>query len=234
VGRPTRGPAGGGGRGGNRPPDPTASVTVERGDEKKDRLFDPYSGADLGDSTTQGQLFVLWLVRLHDELLMDRPDGPWWNGFLSLVFTVMVLTGGVVWWPGVARWRRSLGIKWRSGWRRVNWDLHSALGFWLFAFMLMWGISGWYLGMPEPLTNFVERISDPNVDYGDRPGDIALTWLSRLHFGRWRDPVWGPWLKAAWAIIGLIPTLMFVTGVVMWWNRVVRKRAARNVPELAA
>jgi uncharacterized iron-regulated membrane protein len=145
-----------------------------------------------------------------------------------------VLTGAVVWWPGVARWRRSLGIKWRSGWRRVNWDLHSALGFWLFAFMLMWGISGWYLGMPEPLTNFVERFSDPNVQYGDRPGDIALTWLSRLHFGRWRDPVWGPWLKAAWAVVGLIPTVMFVTGVVMWWNRVVRKRAARNVPELAA
>jgi uncharacterized iron-regulated membrane protein len=233
-GRTTRRTAGRGGRGGNRPPDPTASVTVERGDEKKDRLFDPYSGADLGDSTSKGQLFVLWLVRLHDELLMDRPDGPWWNGFLSLVFTVLVITGAVVWWPGVARWRRSLGIKWRSGWRRLNWDLHSALGFWLFAFMLMWGISGWYLGMPEPLTNFVERVSDPNVEYGERPGDIALTWLSRLHFGRWRDPVWGPWLKAAWAFVGLIPTLMFVTGVVMWWNRVVRKRAARNVPELAA
>jgi uncharacterized iron-regulated membrane protein len=240
-GRTTRGRAGGrgGGRGGpggrgNRLPDPTASITVERDGEKKDRLFNPYTGQDLGDNTTQGQLFVLWLVRLHDELLMDRPDGPWWNGALSLVFTVIVVTGAIVWWPGIARWKRSLGVKWSAGWRRFNWDLHSALGFWLFLFMLMWGISGWYLGMPEPLTNFVERFSDPEGVYGERPGDIALTWLSRLHFGRWREPGWGPWLKAAWAAIGLVPAVMFVTGTLMWWNRVVRKRAARNVPEAAA
>ena len=232
-GRTTR-RAGRGGRGGNRLPDPTASVTVEREGERKDRLFDPYTGQDLGDSTTRGQLFILWLVRLHDELLMDRPDGPWWNGLLSLVFTVLVVTGAVVWWPGVTRWRRSLGVKWSSGWRRFNWDLHSALGFWLFFFMLMWGISGWYLGMPEPLTNLVERYSDPEGVYGERPGDIALAWLSRLHFGRWRDPTVGPYFKAAWAVFGLVPAVMFVTGLVMWWNRVVRKRAARNLPELAA
>jgi uncharacterized iron-regulated membrane protein len=237
-GRTTRGRAGGGRGGpagrGNRLPDPTASVTVERGPEKKDRLFNPYTGADLGDNTTRGQLFVLWMVRLHDELLMDRPDGPWWNGFLSLIFTVLVVTGAVVWWPGVARWKRSLGVKWSAGWRRFNWDLHSALGFWLLLFMLMWGISGWYLGMPEPLTNFVERFSDPEGVYGERPGDIALTWLSRLHFGRWRDPGWGPWLKAAWAAVGVVPAIMFVTGTIMWWQRKIRKRPARNVSEVAA
>ena len=232
-GRTTR-RTGRGGRGGNRPPDPTASVTVERDGERKDRLFDPYDGRDLGDSITSGQLFVLWLVRLHDELLMDRPDGPWWNGALSLIFTVLVATGAVVWWPGVSRWKRSLFIRSSAGWRRLNWDLHSALGFWLFLFMLMWGISGWYLGMPEPLTDLVEGFSDPDGVYGERPGDIALAWLARLHFGRWRDPTWGPWLKASWAVIGLVPAAMFVTGGIMWWNRVVRRRAARNVPELAA
>ena len=113
-------------------------------------------------ATTQGQWFLLWVARLHDDLLLERPDGPWWNGLLSLVFTLSCITGGVVWWPGVSRWKRSLGVKVSAGWRRFNWDLHSALGFWLFFFMLMWGISGWYLGMPEPLTNFVERISDPD------------------------------------------------------------------------
>jgi uncharacterized iron-regulated membrane protein len=220
-----------GGRGGaRRLPDPTASVVFERNGERKDRLFNPYTGEDLGESTTQGQFFVLWLVRVHDELLLERPDGPWWNGFLSLVFTLIVLTGAVVWWPGVSRWKRSMGVKVAAGWRRFNWDLHSALGFWVFSFMLMWGISGWYLGMPEPLTNLVERFSDPEGVYGERPGDIALTWLTRLHFGRWRNPGWGPWLKAAWALVGLVPAIMFVTGVLMWWNRVVRRRRpARDV-----
>ncbi len=228
------GPAGSGaGRGGrgSRLPDPTATITLERNGETRERLFDPYSGKDLGDNTTRGQFFIMWTVRLHDELLLDRPEGPWWNGLLSLIFTVLVLTGLLVWWPGVSRWKRSLGIKWSAGWRRINWDLHSAIGFWLFLFMLMWGISGWYLGMPDPLTNLVERFSDPEVPYGDRPGDIALTWLTRLHFGRWRNPGWGPWLKAVWAVVGIVPALMLVTGVIMWWNRKIRHRAARNVPE---
>src|SRR5688572_19862168 len=214
---------------------PVIEVWVERGTgataERKERLFNPYTGADLGDSVTQGEYFVLWLARLHDDLLFDR-EGRFWNGILSAVATVLFMTGIVVWWPGMGRWKRSLGVKLGVGWKRFNWDLHSALGFWLFLFMLMWGVSGWYLGMPEPLTNFVERYSDPNGVYGERPGDVALMWLSRLHFGRWRDPGWGPWLKAAWAAVGLVPAIMLVTGVVMWWNRKVRHRAARNAPEV--
>lgn len=206
---------------------PTVEVWAERAGERKERLFNPYTGEDLGDSVTRGELFVLWLVRLHDELLFDR-EGRWWNGALSLVFTLLVFTGAVVWWPGVGRWKRSLGVKWSTGWKRVNWDLHSALGFWLFLFMLMWGVSGFYLGIPEPFSNFVDWISDPN-SLDERPGDVALTWLTRLHFGRWRNPGWGPWLKAVWAIVGLVPAIMFVTGVVMWWNRVVRRRPSREV-----
>ncbi len=226
------GPGGAGGSGGpggrpvgpRRPPDPTATIVLEREGQSVERLFNPYTGTDLGDATTSGQWFLLWVVRLHDDLLLERPDGPWWNGLLSLIFTMSVITGGVVWWPGASRWKRSLGVKVKAGWRRFNWDLHSALGFWLFFFMLMWGISGWYLGIPDPLTNFVERISDPDQPYGARPGDIFLEWLPRLHFGRWRDPQWGPWLKAVWAVIGVVPAVLFVTGVIMWWNRVVRRR----------
>jgi uncharacterized iron-regulated membrane protein len=199
---------------------PTIEIWVERHGQKKERLFNPYTGADLGDSVTQGEYFVLWLARLHDELLFDRP-GRYWNGMLSLVMTVLVVTGLVVWWPGSGRWKRSTMIKWSSGWRRFNWDLHSAIGFWLFLFMLMWGVSGFYLGVPEPFSNFVDAISDPDAFLGERPGDVVLLWLTRLHFGRWRNM---PVLKAVWAVIGLVPALMFVTGVVMWWNRVLRRR----------
>lgn len=220
---------------GRRPPDPTASVVLERDGEIKNRLFDPYTGADLGDNMTQGEWFLLWLVRLHDDLLLQRPEGTRLNGWLSLVFTVSVLTGGVVWWPGISRWKRSLRVTRTAGWRRFNWDLHSALGFWLFPFMVMWGVSGWYMGVPDPLTDLVEYLSNPDQPYGERPGDIALEWLPRLHFGRWRDPAWGPWLKAVWAAIGVVPAVMCVTGLVMWWSRVVRRRrpAAGDVTRLA-
>ena len=199
---------------------PTIEIWVERNGEKKERLFNPYTGAELGPSITQGEHFVLWLARLHDDLLFDRA-GRYWNGVGSGIATVLCLTGLVVWWPGSTRWKRSLQIKWTSGWRRFNWDLHSAIGFWLFLFMLMWGVSGFYLGIPEPFSNFVDSISDPDDYLGERPGDIVLLWLTRLHFGRWRNM---PVLKAVWAVLGLVPALMFVTGVIMWWNRVLRRR----------
>jgi uncharacterized iron-regulated membrane protein len=203
---------------------PTIQVDLKRGAETKERLFNPYTGVDLGDATTKGEWFLLWLVRLHDELLLDR-EGRYINGYLSAVFTLTVLTGLVVWWPGVSRWKRSLMVKVSSGWRRFNWDLHSVLGLWLFLFALMWGISGFYLGVPEPFTDFVDKFSDPNAEFGERPGDVALMWLSRLHFGRWRD---NEPLRAVWAIVGLVPAVLFVTGVIMWWNRTLRPLLRRG------
>jgi uncharacterized iron-regulated membrane protein len=87
-------------------------------------------------------------------------------------------------------------------------------------------VSGFYMGVPEPFTAFVEYVSAPDPEMlGNRPGDQALAWLSRLHFGRWQNG----YLKALWAAIGFAPALMFVTGAIMWWNRVVRRRPARTV-----
>jgi uncharacterized iron-regulated membrane protein len=197
---------------------PTIQVDLERAGETRERLFNPYTGEDLGDATTKGEWLVLYMARMHDELWFDR-EGRYVNGMLSAVFTLTVFTGLFVWWPGVSRWKRSLGVRMSGGWRRFNWDLHSALGFWLFLFSLMWGISGFYLGVPEPFSNLVDKLSDPSVDYGERRGDLILMWLSRLHFGRWRD---NEPLKALWALVGLVPTILFVTGVIMWWNRTVR------------
>ena len=49
----------------------------------------------------------------------------------------------------------------------------------------------------------VDAISDPDAYLGDRPGDIVLAWLTRLHFGRWRGL---PWLKATWAVPEMSPS----------------------------
>ena len=74
--------------------------------------------------------------------------------------------------------------------------------------------------------------------------DSILYWLAYLHFGRINGigiPCGGPGAcdiatKSVWAVIGLIPGVMFVTGALMWWNRVVVKRFRRSVrlqPDLA-
>ncbi len=41
-----------------------------------------------------------------------------------------------------------------------------------------------------------------------------------LHFGT----VWGPWVKALWAMLGLSLAVLTVTGLLMDWNRYLCKR----------
>ena len=198
---------------------PVMSVNLVLGDDIKERVFNPYTGEDLGEALPDGVRAIFWLTALHDDLLMGF-NGRRINGIGSALVTVLILTGAVLWWPGRKRVRRSLTVRWKSRWPRFNWDLHSALGFWVFSLMLLWAVSGIYLAFPDPFSNFVEAISDPEGIPGDRPGDVALLWLTRLHFGRFRDY---RALQALWALLGLVPAVMFVTGGVMWWNRVLRK-----------
>lgn len=195
-------------------------VWVERDGQKLERLFNPYTGEDLGDAIPMRVRALNGLAELHFDFLLGE-TGEVINAAASGAFSLLVLSGLVVWWPGIRSWRRSLTIARGTSWRRFNWDLHSAVGFWSFLIMAIWGISGIYLAYPEPFANFVDRISDPDAVLGQRPGDVVLTWLSRLHFGRFRG---APYLQALWVPMGLVPVLMFVTGVTMWWNRVLRRR----------
>ena len=71
---------------------------------------------------------------------------------------------------------------------------------------------------------------DANVD--GRFVDQFAYWLAYLHVGRVNGiglPCHGPGLcdqatKFVWAFFGLAPAGLFVTGAIMWWNRVVRKK----------
>jgi uncharacterized iron-regulated membrane protein len=203
--------------------DPTITVRLEKdGEQARERLLNPYTGEDLGESFTRGEAAILWVAQLHDELLMGI-DGRWWNGALSWVATVLAVSGLVVWWPGITRWKRSLWVHHEATWPRFFWDLHSAFGFWLFGFVFLWGISGAYLGIPEPFSRANEVLFGL-PEASETLGDQILAWMTRLHFGRWRNG----WLQAVWAAVGLVPALLFVTGVVMWWNRVISKSKVKS------
>lgn len=204
--------------------DPTITVEMKRGDEVVERLFNPYTGADLGDAVPWRARALLGLAELHDELLMGR-DGRWWNGFLSGIVTLLVMTGAIVWWPGSMRWRRAMSIKWSTGWRRMNFDIHSAIGFWMLFMMLLWGVSGVYLGIPELFTAAVDYFAGPDGEGRiARWMEVTTRWMTRLHFGRWRNNPMRIPLQTLWVIMGLAPAVLFITGTIMWWQRVVRRR----------
>jgi uncharacterized iron-regulated membrane protein len=214
-----------------RNPNQAVSISLQSGASLKNRLFNPYTGADLGDSVPLGILLVSKLLKLHDDLLAGS-TGRKVNGYGALLIVVLTLTGFVVWWPGIKTWRRSLTIPRNVGTQRFIWGLHSMLGFWTFGFILLFGVSGIYLGDPERFQDLADRI-EPLTDANARSRivDQVTYWLAYLHIGRINGigiPCKGPGLcdqtmKLIWAVFGLAPAAMFVTGAVMWWNRVLKK-----------
>ncbi len=186
----------------SRRPDRPIAIALERRNQRMVRLFDPYTGSDLGDPLSGEQRVIEWFVDLHDNLLLGQ-TGRRVNGIFAILVTILSLAGAILWWPGSANWRRSLTINWKANFARFNWDLHSAVGFWFFLFVLMWGISGIYFSFPRLFVPF---------------GDQVTLWLARLHFGRM-----GWFSRALWTLLGLVPAILFVTGVLMWWDRVLSK-----------
>jgi uncharacterized iron-regulated membrane protein len=64
-------------------------------------------------------------------------------------------------------------------------------------------------------------------------GDVVMNWVAPLHVGNFG----GTGIRVAWLVLGLAPPLLFVTGFILWWTRVVRPRwlgARRAGSEAAA
>jgi uncharacterized iron-regulated membrane protein len=214
--------------------DQAVDVSLRRGGEIKKRLFDARSGSDLGNSLSIGFWFVSELLDLHDNLLAGS-TGRTINGGGALAVLAVTVTGLVIWWPGIKTWRRSLTLRRGVGWKRQTWHLHSAIGFWSLIFTLVFGLSGVYLCFPEQFQDVADWLEPSTVaNAGVRISDGFIYWLAYLHFGRVNGigiPCRGPGLcdqttKAIWAVFGLAPAAMFVTGAMMWWNRVLRTRLA--------
>ena len=203
-----------------RNPEQAVEVLLRRGEQTIQRLFNPFTGEDLGDTERVSYRLLEWVADLHDNLLAGS-TGRLVNGAGAILATLLGLTGAILWWPGIMSWRRSLTIDWKRSHQRLNWSIHNAVGFWMLAFILMWGISGIYLSVPQPfgaLVDYLQPLGESSP--ATRTGDTALFWLARLHFGRFS----GFGVKALWTVLGLAPVVLAITGVLMWWNRVVRRR----------
>jgi uncharacterized iron-regulated membrane protein len=197
----------------SRRPDRPVMVYLERGKKRIARLFNPYTGENLGNPISPMENLVDWLVDFHENLLSGQ-TGRFWNGIGSILVTLTSLIGLVLWWPGVKNWRRSTVINWKARFPLFNWTVHSAIGFWCALLLLMWGVSGIYFSFPTV--------------FGSLGDGKFITWLVRLHFGRFgrlRRVTWFYWsLSMLWVLLGLIPVAIAGSGFLMWWNRVLRKK----------
>jgi uncharacterized iron-regulated membrane protein len=193
------------------PVDPhyAATITLGVGANAPQRLFDPYTGLDIGNARPFGLRMVSFFSQLHMNLLMDY-TGRMVNGVAGFLTTALTLTGMIIWWPEIRRWRDSLTIRWDANLKRLNWSLHNAIGFWTSAIVLMWAVTGAYLVFPKPFSFLIDSLAGRPISLGQMPHSIHVG-----DFGGW--PV-----KALWVALGLVPPALFVTGFVMWWDRVVQ------------
>lgn len=275
-------------------------VGLKAGDRDRVVYVDSVSRQIVGEEILQERHAVLqFLEVLHNELAAG-PDGATVNGIGGFLLTLMSVTGIVLWWPGRKNWKRALNVKWNARFARVNWDLHSAFGFWTLLLVGMWGITGAYFIFPQPFARGIalfssmaqmqekpshwktsQGIHDPDTyinkarqlypdarlvffyAFTQTDGGFVKVFLSRdperpmtlmedvvsfdpatldilsdistrrltageklslavysVHFGDFG----GQTIKFLWFVIGLAPALLALTGLFMWWNRVLKKK----------
>ncbi|UZR99385.1 PepSY-associated TM helix domain-containing protein [Chondrinema litorale] len=106
-------------------------------------LVDPYTAEIKGTTKGAGSEFFMVMFRLHRWLLLDMNVGRPIVGWATVIFVIILLTGMVIWFPQkVKYWRQGLKIKSNAGWKRINHDLHNALGFYAFILMLVMALTG--------------------------------------------------------------------------------------------
>jgi uncharacterized iron-regulated membrane protein len=221
------------------------------GGSQIERLVNPYTGEDRGPAISGWFRLFKWLSNLHGNLLLGS-DGMTANAIGGGLTAALCLTGLVIWWPGVNQWRRALTIRAGSGWKRLTWDLHSAVGFWTFALLFMWGLTGCYFVFPQPFRATVDYFTPvnpprapqapgmqpaaPRAPQGSaaftlprrrRPltlGGKILRSFSLAHYGNFA----GWQVKALWVALGLTPVVLYFSALLMWWNRVLRPALRRT------
>jgi uncharacterized iron-regulated membrane protein len=199
-------------------------ITLERDGVVRTRLFNPFTGEDLGDEQPWTLRLLEWTTELHADLL-GGTTGRTINGYLGLAFTLLLLSGIVTW---TMRGRRHFFIRRHIDWRRQTLQLHSSFGFWPFLLLLLWAVSGLYLTFPAAF-NVVLEVFFPAVDGFSERADQITAWLSTAHFGRFG----GLGIRWTWIVLGLVPAVLFVSGLILWSISVVKPWLKRRRPSEA-
>lgn len=160
--------------------DEAYQFTVRKEGERRGAtyLVNPYTGALLGDTKSSASEFFMVMFRLHRWLMLDTSVGRPIVGWATIVFVVIILTGLVIWFPKkVKNWKQGLKVKWRANWKRINHDLHNALGLYTAVFLLIMALTGlqwsfsWYRSGLRSLLGVSDSRTEQQVDLPPVPSD---------------------------------------------------------------
>ncbi|WP_143307021.1 PepSY-associated TM helix domain-containing protein [Chitinophaga vietnamensis] len=107
-------------------------------------MLNPYTGEVTGVLDYKHNFFSI-VKGMHWSLLLNTPYGQPIVGWGTFIFVILLLTGLVLWWPkkwNKANREKSFRIKWKAGFKRVNYDLHNVLGFYTLLVALVIALTG--------------------------------------------------------------------------------------------
>lgn len=112
--------------------------------------LDPYTGETLKVKNMNRDFFRI-IINGHFYLWLPPNIGQPIVASATLIFLVMLISGIILWWPkNKAARKQRFSVKFNAKWRRVNYDLHNVLGFymsWVAIFIaitgLVWGFQ-WF------------------------------------------------------------------------------------------
>ena len=125
----------------------------DHGPKRATLHINPYSGDILPEeSFNKGNAFFLSVMKLHRWLLLDIKTGRPIVGIATITFIILCLSGFILWLPKklnkAKQWKQGFSIKWKSGWKRINYDVHNTLGFYALIPLLIMGLSGLIWSFP--------------------------------------------------------------------------------------
>jgi uncharacterized iron-regulated membrane protein len=140
-------------------------------------FVNPYSGEVLKvkDMSTD---FFRFIINGHYYLWLPPSIGQPILTTATLLFAVLLISGLALWWPkNRAARKKRFTVKFNAKWRRLNYDLHNVLGFYLTWIMIFLALSGMVMGFQwfaksvywvssggKEITRFVETVSKPASD----------------------------------------------------------------------
>lgn len=124
-------------------------------------FIDPYTGAITGQEDYHGK-WMQWFFELHAKLLLGS-TGMFLNGFIGLTALIMSVSGLIVWWPGLPRWRFGFRFQRGARWQRQNYDWHKLIGFYSSAAIFAIAFTGMYFSFPGLYKSAIEGITGGEI-----------------------------------------------------------------------
>lgn len=106
--------------------------------------MNPYSGKVLKEKILEEDFFRIILAG-HFYLWLPHDIGQPVVASAVLIFVVLLITGIIMWWPKNLKKGhkdKSFKIKWKARFKRLNYDLHNVLGFYVSLVALVIALTG--------------------------------------------------------------------------------------------